>query len=172
MADRLEFSDGTVWVFASSPADPDRDPVVIDMRIPDGAQAPPPHYHPNGQRETFEVLDGSFEMKLEREWETVEKGETAFVEPGVVHTFRNKSGGEVVIRNVHTPAYSFERYMRRIHAFAMERGVERLTPVGILAMARLWSEHPDTQRAGTLPLRIAMPALAAIAKATRVNVPG
>src|SRR4028118_519978 len=171
MADRLEFGDGTVWVFSSSPDDPDRDPVVIDMHMPDGAQAPPPHYHPNGQRETFEVLEGSFEMKLDGDWQTVEKGETAVVEPGVIHTFRNKSGAEVVIRNVHTPAYSFERYMRRIHAFATQRNLEKLTPVGVLAMARLWSEHPDTIRPGPPPLRIAMPALAAIGKAARVDVP-
>ena len=172
MADRLEFSDGTVWVFASSPEDPVRDPVVIDFHMPDGVQAPPPHYHPNGQQETFEVLKGSFEVKLDGEWQTVGQGETAVVEAGVVHTFRNDSGAEVVIRNTHTPAYSFERYMRRIHAFATERGVEKLTPIGMIAMARLWSEHPDTQRPGTLPLRVAMPALAAIGRVARVDVPG
>src|SRR5687767_9158699 len=102
MENRLEFGDGTIWVIANSAADPDRDPVVIEMHLPHGAQAPPPHYHPNGQQETFEVLEGSFEMKLEREWQTVRKGETAVVEPGVIHTFRNESGAEVVIRNVHT----------------------------------------------------------------------
>jgi quercetin dioxygenase-like cupin family protein len=171
MADRVEFSDGTVWVFASSAEDPDRDPVVIDFYMPDGAQAPPPHYHPNGQRETFEVLKGSFEVKLDGKWQTVNEGETAVVEPGVIHTFRNKSGAEVVLRNVHTPAYSFERYMRRIHAIATERKLEKLTPVGMIAMARLWSEHPDTMRPGPPPLRIAMPALAALGRATGVTIP-
>ena len=171
MADRMEFSDGTVWVIASSAEDPDRDPVVIDFHMPDGAQAPPPHYHPNGQSETFEVLKGSFEVKLDGKWQTVNEGETALVEPGVIHTFRNKSGAEVVIRNTHTPAYSFERYMRRVHAIATERNLEKLTPVGMIAMARLWAEHPDTMRAGPPPLRVAMPALAAIGRVTGVRLP-
>lgn len=171
MADRLEFGDGTVWVFASSAEDPDRDPVVIDFHMPDGAQAPPPHYHPNGQRETFEVLKGSFELKLDGKWQTVNEGETAVVEAGVIHTFRNKSGAEVVIRNTHTPAYSFERYMRRIHAIATERNLDKLTPVGMIAMARLWRDHPDTMRPGPPPLRVAIPALAAIGKVARVNIP-
>ena len=169
MADRLEFSDGTAWVFASSPEDPDTDPVVIEFHMPAGTQAPPPHYHPNGQRETFEVLEGSFEIKLDKEWKRVNKGETAVVEAGVVHTFRNDE--PVVIRNVHTPAYSFERYMRRIHAFATERGLEKLTPVGVVAMARLWRDHADTIRPGPVPLRVAMPALAGIGKVTGVRLP-
>lgn len=169
MADRLEFGDGTAWVFVSSPDDPDRDPVVIDFHMPGGAQAPPPHYHPNGQRETFEVLEGSFEIQLDGEWQQVAEGETAVVEPGVVHTFRNSE--PVVIRNTHTPAYSFERYMRRIHAFATERNLEKLTPVGVVAMARLWSEHPDTMRPGPAPLRIAMPVLATVGKVARVSIP-
>ena len=170
MADRLEFGDGTAWVFVSSPEDPDRDPVVIDFHMPGGAQAPPPHYHPNGQRETFEVLKGSFEVQLDGEWQRVGEGETAVVEPGVIHTFRNED--EVVIRNTHTPAYSFERYMRRLHAFATERKLERLTPVGVLGMARLWSEHPDTMRPGRPPLRVAMPVLATVGRLARVRVPG
>ena len=171
MADRLEFGDGTVWVFAASAADPDRDPVIIEFHMPDGVQAPPPHYHPNGQRETFEVLKGSFEIKLDGEWRTVSEGETAVVEAGVIHTFRNKSGAEVVIRNTHTPAYSFERYMRRIHAFATERNLEKLTPVGMVAMARLWRDHADTIRPGPPPLRVAIPALAAVGKVTGVDIP-
>ena len=89
----------------------------------------------------------------------------------MVHTFRNNSGAEVVIRNTHTPAYSFERYMRRIHAIATERNLEKLTPVGMIAMARLWGEHPDTQRPGTPPLRVAMPALAAIGRVAGVRIP-
>jgi len=170
MEDRLEFGDGTAWVFVGSPEDTDRDPLVMEFHMPAGAQAPPPHYHPNGQRETFEVLDGSFELKLDGGWQTVRKGETAVVEPGVIHTFRTTE--PVVIRNVHEPAYSFERYMRRIHAFASERGVDKLTPVAVLAMARLWSEHPDTIRPGPPPLRIAMPVLATIGRVARVDVPG
>lgn len=171
MAERMEFGDGTVWVIASSPQDPDRDPVVIDFHMPPGAQAPPPHLHPNGQRETFEVLKGTFDVKLDGEWQTVEEGQTAVVEAGVIHTFRNASGAEVIIRNTHTPAYSFERYMRRVHAIATERKLEKLTPVGLIAMARLWGEHRDTMRPGPPPLRVAMPALAAIGRVTGVTIP-
>jgi mannose-6-phosphate isomerase-like protein (cupin superfamily) len=171
VSERLEWPEGAIWVIEQSPANAATDPVVIEMRLPDGATAPPPHFHPDGQTETYEVLEGSFEVQRGGSWQEVRAGETASVESGTVHTFRNESGALCVLRNTHQPAHSFERYARRLHAFISERGTERVTPVVVLGVARLWSEHSDTLRPGPLPLRLAFPALAAVSRLARVRIP-
>jgi mannose-6-phosphate isomerase-like protein (cupin superfamily) len=170
VAERLQWPDGSVWTIERSPADPDADPIVIEMRLADDVMAPPPHLHPDGQTETYEVLEGSFEVQRNGQWEQVRAGDSATVEPGVIHTFRNRSGAICVLRNTHSPAHSFERYSRRLNAFINQHG-RRVTPVVVLGLARLWSEHSDTLRPGPLPLRLAFPVLAGIGRLARVKLP-
>ena len=58
-----------------------------------------------------------------------------------------------------------------LHAFVTERGLDRLSLVGLLGVAQLWSQHRDTIRPGNLPLRVAMPVLAGIGRIVRVRLP-
>jgi quercetin dioxygenase-like cupin family protein len=49
---------------------------------------PPPHYHVN-EDETFHVLEGRVAFFLNKEWNEVGPGGSAFMPRGVVHTFKN-----------------------------------------------------------------------------------
>jgi quercetin dioxygenase-like cupin family protein len=171
MDDRLQMPDGSVWEMGPSPSDPETEPFTIRMELAPDCVGPPPHIHPPGQRESYEVLTGSFEVLLDGEWQRVGAGQSAEVAPGQVHTFRNRSGETCVVENVHNPGHSFERYMRRLHAFVSGRGLERLSLVGLLGVAQLWSQHRDTIRPGNLPLRAALPILAGVGRIARVRLP-
>ena len=72
-----------------------------------GPQAP---IHPE-LTEEYEVLEGSLEVRIGRDWRTLEAGESASVPPGTVHTFRT-GHRPARVRNVHRPALDFEPYIR------------------------------------------------------------
>lgn len=68
-----------------------------------GYDGPPAHYHDKSV-ERFEVESGSLVMSLDDEERTVEAGETAIVETGVVHTFRNERDGQTLaITEIRSP---------------------------------------------------------------------
>lgn len=170
MTDRFELPDGTVYSVTGSPLDPEREPVVMEFVLPPGCVAPPPHIHPPDQRETFEVLEGAFELRSGRDWHRLEAGQSLTVEPGTVHTFRNREPGPALVRNVHDPAYSFERYIRRLHAVITEHGFTRLSPRAALYLSMLAREHNDTFVPAS-PLRAPMALLASIARVLRLRLP-
>jgi hypothetical protein len=141
------------------------------FRLLDHCGAPPPHVHPHA-REIFEVQEGWFEIQLDGEWRRVEAGEAATVLPGQAHTFRNHSGGTVVIRNVHDPHHDFETYIRRIAALTHELEANAPnSPKAAMAMARLWQDHSDLIQPAPLPLRVAFPLLGLLARVTGVSAP-
>jgi quercetin dioxygenase-like cupin family protein len=169
-AESLEFPDGSTYTVLDSPADPEREPLVMEFLLQPGCMAPPPHYHPGGQRETFEVTEGAFELKRGREWHRVRAGESLTIEPGEVHTFRNREAEPARVRNVHDPAYSFERYIRRLHALVIEHGITGVSPRAVLYLSLLWREHRDTE-VPARPIRVPMAALAIVARTLRLRLP-
>ena len=168
--DRLVFADGSEYAFLDKPGDPERDPLVMEFLIQPDAPGPPPHIHPAPVRENFEVTEGEFELQVSGDWRRLRAGESLVVEPGSVHTFRNRSGAPVRIRNVHDPAHGFEQYMRGLHALVMEHGFERVTPKAALYMALLWEKHPDTIRPGSKPMAAAMAVLGRLARILRLRL--
>ena len=75
------------------------------------------------QVEEYAVLAGRFDLVVEGRWRTLEPGESAEVAVGAVHTFRNRSGEPVRVRNQHRPAMRFEEFIERTcHALASSRG--------------------------------------------------
>ncbi|MFL5841245.1 MAG: cupin domain-containing protein [Thermoleophilaceae bacterium] len=169
--DRLVFPDGSEYAFLEKPADPRRDPLVMEFLIQPDAAGPPPHVHPAPVRETFTVTEGEFELLHGGDWKRLATGESLTVEPGTVHTFRNKSSGPVRIHNVHDPAHGFEQYMRQIYGLIQQHGFERITPKAALYMALLWREHPDTIRPGSAPMGAGMAALGGLARLMRLELP-
>jgi quercetin dioxygenase-like cupin family protein len=163
--------DGSVYTFLDSPADPDREPLVMEFLLQPGCAAPPPHFHPGGQRETFEVLEGAFELRRGDAWHRLEAGQSMTMEPGDVHTYRQRESGPARVRNVHDPAHSFERYVRRTHALATEHGLTGISPKAALYIALLWREHADTI-APAPRLRVPMALLARAADLLRLRLPG
>ena len=172
MTDRLELPDGSVYTFVERPEDPATDPLVMEFEIAPGAAAPPPHFHPNGQTESFEVTQGWFELQVGKEWKRVDAGEQVDVPPGIRHTFRNESGGTTRVRNVHAPAHDFEEYMRSLHALASSTGATRPTnPVVAARYARLISQFDSTIVLSDAPARFGVSAIAGLAKLFRLELP-
>lgn len=171
MAEPLVFPDGSTYRAISSPADPEREPLVMEFVLMPDCMAPPPHVHPSGQRETFEVVEGAFELRTGSKWHRLAAGESLTVESGEVHTFRNREGAPVRVRDVHDPAYSFERYIRRLHALVTEHGFKGVSPRAALYLSLLWREHRDTEVPATPPQRAAVALLAGLGRALRLRLP-
>jgi quercetin dioxygenase-like cupin family protein len=74
--------------------DTDR-PVLLHWLAPD-ATAPPRHVHPD--TETFESLRGELTVVVEEEAIRLSPGESATVQPGREHAFRNDTDGIVAFR--------------------------------------------------------------------------
>ena len=172
MADSLAFPDGSVYRFLERPADPSAGPLVMEFELQPDCTAPPAHFHPGGQSEVFECVEGSFELLVGREWQRLDAGQSVTVESGTRHTFRNKSGAVARVRNVHSPAHSFEAYLRRLHAIVSEAGLgaER-SPAAMAKFALLWREHADTIVASDPPLRVGLPVVAGAARLLRLRLP-
>lgn len=132
--------------------------------------APLPHVHPRTQRETFEVLEGAFELRRGRSWHRLEAGQTLTIQPGEVHTFRNRERVAARVRNVHDPAYSFERYIRRLHALVSERGFAGIAPRAALYFAVLVHQHRDTE-VPAVSLRLPIALMATIGRMLRLQLP-
>ncbi len=135
------------------------------------AGSPPPHVHPHAV-EVFEVLEGEFDLLVNRSWQTVKAGEWVSVEPGVRHTFRNRSGADVVVRNVHDPHHDFEAYIRSIAKVPQEmRAPSPNSPKAAIRMALLWDRHDDLIQPADPPMRIAFPLLRRVGRIARLSAP-
>jgi quercetin dioxygenase-like cupin family protein len=167
----LVFPDGSTYTVISSPADPEREPLLMEFLLMPDCAAPPPHIHPGGQRETFEVTEGAFELRKDSDWHRVEAGQSVTIESGEVHTFRNREGAPARVRNVHDPGRSFERYIRRLHALVCQHGFTGFSPRAALYVSMLTREHSDTEAAPSAPQRAAMAALAGLGRALRLRLP-
>ena len=125
---------------------------------------PPPHIHPQ-QVEEYEVLEGSFDVVVEGEWRTLAPGESASVPLGALHTFRNRSGSVVRVRNWHRPAMRFEDFIERTCDTLQAAGVKRRRdPRAFLYLSMVMMEFGDTLVPGRARERIPMRALALIAR--------
>jgi len=162
--------DGSEYSVLERPEGPE-DALIMRFRLGPDCAVPPPHVHPH-TTETFEVLQGEFEVLVEAQWQAVQAGASAAVEPGVRHTFRNHSGAEVVIRNVHDPHHGFEPYIRAIAELSQEfRTTDARSARAAARMAVLWGRHDDLIRPADLPLKLAFPILRAFARIARISPP-
>ncbi|MEZ4826528.1 MAG: cupin domain-containing protein [Bacteroidia bacterium] len=78
------------------PTEAHRKDLGIEYTIAAGVNGPLEHYHPT-LTETFEVLSGQLEIKVDGKWQGLVPGTTLAVKPFQRHTFRNKSSEPVVI---------------------------------------------------------------------------
>jgi quercetin dioxygenase-like cupin family protein len=124
--------------------------------------SPPVHIHPKAT-ESYEVLSGVLEVKVEGEWKKVRAGEKHSVHPGTPHTFRNKEPVELI--NVHKPALEYERFFGRFHTLATDKGVS-LPPQSFksfVLMGMLFTEH-EQEVISVKPPRFVMRTLAKVGK--------
>ena len=162
--DRFQMPDGSVYAVTRPAAATGGEYVEMEFVLPPGCTPPPPHVHPD-QIEDYEVLEGSFEVNVEDEWRTLRAGESASVPVGALHTFRNRSGAVVRLRNRHTPAVRFEDFIESMHGSLRAAGVRRgRDPRVFLLLPTVFEEFGDTLVAGPRQ----RPAIRAMARLGRV----
>jgi mannose-6-phosphate isomerase-like protein (cupin superfamily) len=156
--------DGSVYIVRRPAADTDGAFVEMEFLLPPGCVPPPPHVHPH-QVEDYEVLAGRFDVVVEGRWRTLAPGESASVPLGALHTFKNRSGETVRVRNRHRPAMRFEEFIERTCRTLQAAGIKRKRdPRVALYPSMVMLSFDDTLVPGRARERLPMQALAYIAR--------
>ena len=161
---RFAMPDGSVYVVNSPSAQTGGAFVEMEFVLPRGCIPPPPHVHPS-QVEEYEVLEGTFEVVVDGTWTTLQPGDSASVPIGALHTFRNRSGQLVRVRNRHVPALRFEEFIERtcttLHAAGITRKRDPRVP---LYLSQIMLEYGETLAPGRRRERLPMQVLARAAR--------
>jgi len=167
--DRFEMPDGSVYAVTSAAADSGRELVEMEFVLPPGSVAPPPHVHA-GLTEEYEVTEGSLDVMVGPEWTTLTPGQSASVPPDTLHTFRNRSGATVRVRNVHRPPARFEDYIEHICKLAHARGIKGARDPRLpIYLSMLMLEYPETLAPGRTRERLVIRALAGLGRILRFS---
>ena len=162
--DRFVMPDGSVYVVDRPAAESDGAFVEMEFILPRGCVPPPPHVHRRGVEE-YEVLEGSFEVVVDGAWRTLGRGDSATVPIGALHTFRNRSGATVRVRNRHRPAMGFEDFIAAMHAAVRAAGITRPRDPRIpLVLSSVMLEFEDTLAPGRRRERVGLTVLAALSR--------
>jgi quercetin dioxygenase-like cupin family protein len=162
--DRFEMPDGSVYIVRRPAAETGGEEVEMEFVLPSGCVPPPPHVHRH-QVEEYEVLEGRFEVVVDGQWRTLEPGDTASVPVGALHTFRNRSGAPVRVRNWHRPAMRFEDFIERTSRTLRSAGVTRKRdPRVVLYLSQVMLDYDETLYPGRRRERLPMQAFARIAR--------
>jgi quercetin dioxygenase-like cupin family protein len=168
--DRFEMPDGSVYVVVKPSSETGGAEVEMEFVLPPGCVPPPPHVHAS-QVEEYEVVEGSFEVMVGGTWRTLGPGETATVPVGALHTFRNKSGSVVRVRNWHRPALRFEEYIERISRTLAAAGItSKRDPRLLLYLPMLMLEYPETLTSGRRREGVPLRALAGLGRLLRLRI--
>jgi quercetin dioxygenase-like cupin family protein len=120
----FQMPDGSVYIVRRPASDSGGEFVEMDFVLPAGCVPPPPHIH-RQQVEEYEVLEGQFEVMVDGQWTILGPGDVASVPVGALHTFRNRSGAAVRVRNWHRPAMRFEDFIERTSTTLEAAGITR-----------------------------------------------
>ena len=162
--ERFKMPDGSVYVVRRPAAETAGELVEMEFILPSGCVPPPPHVH-HSQTEDYEVLEGSFEVLIDGRWQTLSAGEFASVPVGALHTFRNRSGAVVRVRNRHRPAMRFEQFIERTCEVLRAADVRRKRdPRVFLYLSMVMLDFEDTLIAPRKRDRVPMQALAWLAR--------
>jgi quercetin dioxygenase-like cupin family protein len=170
--DHFKMPDGSVYILRRAAAETEGESVEMEFVLPPGCVPPPPHIH-HHQVEEYEVLEGRFEVVLEGQWSVLGPGESTSVPVGALHTFRNRSGGVVRVRNWHRPAMRFEDFIERTCETLRAAGVKRKRDPRVpLYLSMVMLEFEDTLVPGRRRERLPMRGLARIARMLPAPTPG
>jgi mannose-6-phosphate isomerase-like protein (cupin superfamily) len=167
--DRFDMPDGSTYLLTRAGAETGGESVEMEFVLPPGCLPPPPHIHPR-QVEEYEVLEGSFDVMVDGDWCTLGPGESASVPRRTLHTFRNRSGGVVRVRNWHKPAVRFEDYIEAIHTTLQTAGIRsKRDPRLLLSLSMVMMEFDDTLVPARNRERIPIQALARLGRLLRLR---
>ena len=162
--ERFRMPDGSVYIVRRPAAETGGAFVEMEFVLPSGCVPPPPHVHPH-QVEEYEVLAGRFDLVVDGRWRTLGPGESAAVAVGALHTFRNRSGEPVRVRNRHRPAMRFEEFIERTCHTLRAAGVTRKRDPRIpLYLSMVMLDFEETLAPARARERLPMKALASIAR--------
>jgi mannose-6-phosphate isomerase-like protein (cupin superfamily) len=167
--DRFEMPDGSVYEVTASAADSGGESVEMRFTLPPRSVSPPPHVH-RGLTEEYEVIEGAFDVMSGSAWTTLGPGESASIRPATLHTFKNRSGAAVRVRNVHRPPARFEDYIEHIHRLTRARGISSAKDPRLpVYLSMLMLEYPDTLAPGRARERVGLNALATLGRLLRMR---
>jgi quercetin dioxygenase-like cupin family protein len=162
--DHFQMPDGSVYIVRRPAADSGGEFVEMDFVLPAGCVPPPPHVH-RQQVEEYEVLEGQFDVVVDGQWTTLGPGEIASVPVGALHTFRNRSGAAVRVRNWHRPAMRFEDFIERTSTTLKAAGIRRKRDPRVpFYLSMIMLDFDETLAPGRKRERIPMRALARLAR--------
>lgn len=109
------------------------------------------HIHPHAI-ESYEVLEGKFDVYINGDWKTLSVGEKAVVDPDVPHTFRNSGDETTRVHNIHQPAMRFDQFFERLYKLANSGASSSQqrrprTFKALLYASMLYTSYPDEIRA-------------------------
>jgi len=172
VGERFEMPDGSVYIVRRPTEETGGEYVEMEFVLPSGCVAPPPHVHPR-QVEEYEVVEGSFDVNVDGEWRTLGPGESASVPRGALHTFRNRSGGTVRVRNWHRPAIRFEEFIERVSTTLRAAGIKsKRDPRVPICLSMVMLQYGDTLAPGRRRERIPMQAMARLGRLLRLPAEG
>lgn len=93
---------------------------LSELTIDPGFPGPPPHLH-SALADNFYVLEGTLTVQLGDELHEAPAGSYAFVPPGHIHTFSNRTDSAVRVLNLMAPG-GFEQYLKDLARAASEHG--------------------------------------------------
>jgi mannose-6-phosphate isomerase-like protein (cupin superfamily) len=167
--DRFEMLDGSVYEVTAPAADSGGEFVEMQFTLPPGSVSPPPHVH-RGLTEEYQVIEGALDVMSGGAWTTLGPGEAATIPPAVLHTFKNRSGAPVRVRNVHRPAARFEDYIEHIYRLTRARGIKGAKDPRLpIYLSMLMLEYPDTLAPGRARERVGLNALAGLGRLLRLR---
>jgi quercetin dioxygenase-like cupin family protein len=162
--DHFRMPDGSVYIVRRATSETGGEYVEMEFVLPPGCVPPPPHIH-RQQVEEYEVLEGQLDVLVDGAWRTLGPGERASVPVGALHTFRNRSGGPVRVRNWHRPAMRFEDFIERTCKTLNAAGITRKRDPRVpLYLSMIMLDFDETLAPGRRRERLPMRALARIAR--------
>ena len=167
--ERFDMPEGSSYIVRTPTDATGGEYVEMEFVLPDGCVPPPPHVHPD-QIESYEVIEGTFEVMVDGEWMSLSPGESASVPRGVMQTFRNRSAETVRVRNWHRPAKHFEDFIERMHSALGEAGIRRRRdPRIFICLSAVMLEYPETLIPARTRDRVPMELLALLGRI--LNIP-
>lgn len=131
----------------------------------------PVHVHPSAT-ESYTVLEGELDLYVNGVWRTLTVGESASVEPGVAHTFRNAAGFSARVYNTHAPAMRFGEYFETLHRVVSSGVVPsgRMTFRAMLYLSMVMASFED-EILSRRPPQIVVKGLAQLARLAGYRIP-
>lgn len=151
---RIDFRPGMdmYWDVVRDGSDTDGAVLEVNGWLGPHQPSPPVHVHDDAE-DSFEIVEGRLDVKLEGTWRTYGPGEHAAATPGLRHTLRNTHDEPVTFINRHRPAADYEGFFRDMAALAstgrMGAGAPR-NPRQAIYAAMLFRAHPTAIRTSRL----------------------